>query len=370
MALGVCSVNGHETSRRDITAPFLGVGVRAASAAELQGSNAPSGIVVEQLTPGSTAEGASIRVGDVVLAIDGEQVPSQAELGELVRRRAIGAPLHITLWRTAMRVELTARPTERPRGRGPSPSTRLFPSSRRPSGFGSVIQHDSLLTAHEMGGPLLDLDGKVVGLNIARVDRTRTYALESARVAQSIDTMRARIATKEPIDPLMHDVVPISINATGQTALHAGVAGLSGASMRYRIDPDRGTGSASGFREQSDALRWQVRVESKGTYIVEVLYQLRGRAATDESIRVRAGTAEIAAEIHRTGRRGDVQRTRLGTVLLLTGEQSIELSAVDAPANILLGSLILSRVEAEAPKSDQNGDAAAAGEPQHEGVSE
>ena len=49
--------------------------------------------------------------------------------------------------------------------------------SLRTDGFADVLQHQVPLNPSDMGGPLLNLDGQPVGLNIARVDRVTTFAL-------------------------------------------------------------------------------------------------------------------------------------------------------------------------------------------------
>ena len=51
------------------------------------------------------------------------------------------------------------------------------PVSRRRDGFEAAIQHDSVLRPSDCGGPVLDMSGKVVGMNIARASRIATYAL-------------------------------------------------------------------------------------------------------------------------------------------------------------------------------------------------
>jgi serine protease Do len=45
------------------------------------------------------------------------------------------------------------------------------------AGFEAVIQHDSPLTPEDCGGPLVNSDGELVGLNIARSSRIRSFAL-------------------------------------------------------------------------------------------------------------------------------------------------------------------------------------------------
>ena len=52
-----------------------------------------------------------------------------------------------------------------------------------------ILQHDSVLKPSECGGPLVDLDGKVVGINIARAGRTETYAIPSEVVQVTNGTL-------------------------------------------------------------------------------------------------------------------------------------------------------------------------------------
>jgi len=49
--------------------------------------------------------------------------------------------------------------------------------SERRGGFPAVFAHDTAIIPEACGSPLLDLDGKVVGLNIARAGRVTTYAI-------------------------------------------------------------------------------------------------------------------------------------------------------------------------------------------------
>ena len=54
--------------------------------------------------------------------------------------------------------------------------------SRRATGFGEVIQHDGIVPAQNVGGPVTDSHGRVVGLNIARADRMPADSPRTASV--------------------------------------------------------------------------------------------------------------------------------------------------------------------------------------------
>ena len=54
--------------------------------------------------------------------------------------------------------------------------------SNRRGGFPFILQHDTIIKPADCGGPLVDLDGKVVGINIARAGRSESYAIPSDEV--------------------------------------------------------------------------------------------------------------------------------------------------------------------------------------------
>src|SRR5207253_1169195 len=54
--------------------------------------------------------------------------------------------------------------------------------SDRRNGFPTILHHDAVLRPSDCGGPLVGLDGKVVGINIARAGRTESYAAPAEAV--------------------------------------------------------------------------------------------------------------------------------------------------------------------------------------------
>jgi serine protease Do len=63
--------------------------------------------------------------------------------------------------------------------------------SRRAEGFSMAIQHDAVLQPWQCGGPLLDVEGKAIGLNIARAGRVASYALPAGLVKQLVAQLQA-----------------------------------------------------------------------------------------------------------------------------------------------------------------------------------
>ena len=63
------------------------------------------------------------------------------------------------------------------------------------SGFPLALQHDCPIDPDACGGPLVNLDGDVVGINIARAGRIKSYALPS----HVIQELLAQVKAKEPV---------------------------------------------------------------------------------------------------------------------------------------------------------------------------
>lgn len=66
------------------------------------------------------------------------------------------------------------------------------PLSLRRESFPTVFAHDFRLRPEQCGGPVVDLSGNVVGLNIARADATRTLAIPADVLRMVIQELRAQ----------------------------------------------------------------------------------------------------------------------------------------------------------------------------------
>jgi uncharacterized iron-regulated protein len=88
----------------DARRPRLGIGVEAA----------PGGVRIRDITPGSVAEQAGLRPGDVITDAAGEPVRDPAEVAATVRRQPPGTILPLTVQRGQQTLEIQARfPTRR-----------------------------------------------------------------------------------------------------------------------------------------------------------------------------------------------------------------------------------------------------------------
>ena len=71
-----------------------------------------SGLRVAQVIAGSPADQAGLRVGDIVVAVDGEEIVSSTAIQRLMVEHAIGRRLEITVWRNGALVDVIAVPRE------------------------------------------------------------------------------------------------------------------------------------------------------------------------------------------------------------------------------------------------------------------
>lgn len=137
------------------------------------------GLSVEEVSKDSGAEKAGMKKGDILTAIAGKPFKEIAALGKLLAEMKSGTEVKVTLLRDGKQTELDVKLSARgDLFREVSRNDQMSGDfSNRRSGFPRVIQHDVLGASITMGGPVLDLEGRAVGMNIARANRAETYAI-------------------------------------------------------------------------------------------------------------------------------------------------------------------------------------------------
>lgn len=152
------------------------------------------GMEIGMVKAGSPAELGGIQSGELLLRLDDIAIKEQRDLDTAIRSRKIGDTVSLVLLRDKAEVTIEVQLAEEdapppPPGNG-RPNVK-GPISDRYTHLGKVIQHDGVVMPNQQGGPVFDLQGNVVGLNIARADRTRTFALSKIKVAEILaDLMR------------------------------------------------------------------------------------------------------------------------------------------------------------------------------------
>lgn len=173
-AIGVMSV----VARRIAPAiGFLGVGLD---------QERPRVILIQ---PGSSADKAGLQIDDYVVGVNGNKIENRENLQQQIRKHVPGEKVELLVRRGDHEFKVTAVLGD---ANGGAQAERADFQNRlggglsvRRAGFESVLQHDTVLYPNECGGPVIDLDGKAVGINIARAGRVATYAIP-ANVARRV----------------------------------------------------------------------------------------------------------------------------------------------------------------------------------------
>lgn len=138
------------------------------------------GLEIDDVNDKSGAKEAGLKKGDVILTIEGKKVRKIEEIGEILKDRKAGSTVKMTFRREGKEITADVRLAARGEmftdqmNRNDQMSGDFSP---RRSGFPRVMQHDILGSRQVQGGPLLDLDGKCVGMNIARANRAESFAI-------------------------------------------------------------------------------------------------------------------------------------------------------------------------------------------------
>ncbi|MHB8861988.1 MAG: S1C family serine protease [Pirellulaceae bacterium] len=149
-----------------------------------------SGVGVTEVIEGSAAAKAGLNPGDQIQTIDGRPMQSMEQVVELVGSHPPGTTLSIEILRDGQPVKVSATLQKPPRNAAPEDQWGGGPFSDRRAGFPPVLPHDTVILPSQCGGPLVDTDGKVVGVNIARALRVTTYAIPADRVQQLVSQLK------------------------------------------------------------------------------------------------------------------------------------------------------------------------------------
>ena len=155
------------------------------------------GPTIETVFPETAGDLAGLQSGDVVLQLDGKPVTRRAELMERLAATMPAQTIRLLILRGQNKREVVAR-MGRPDGID-ALETRFGimnemggELSLRRGDFPSAFAHDTVLAPEQCGGPVVDIDGKVVGINIARAGRTCSYAIPATVVERLVEQWKGK----------------------------------------------------------------------------------------------------------------------------------------------------------------------------------
>jgi len=160
------------------------------------------GLVVQGVDEKGGAHAAGIKKGDVFLSADGNAFKTVEELKKILESHHTGSKVLIGIKRGDEEMEMYVglMPGHQ---MNPPPNRNDMMSgdfSERRSDFPRVVQHSILGSSKIVGGPLINLDGKCIGMNIARANRAESFAIpveELQEIATSLMNQAKEETAKE-----------------------------------------------------------------------------------------------------------------------------------------------------------------------------
>lgn len=159
--------------------------------------NTSKRLEIEKVTPGGGADESGIKAGDVIIAVSGKNLTKIDELSTTLDQYKVGDKARITFSRAGKTFSVDVRLAAKselfdiPANLNDQMSGDF---SKRRSGFPRVIQHSVMGNSQTMGGPVIDLNGHCIGMNIARASRAETFAIPGAQLKEIVERMMNKTA--------------------------------------------------------------------------------------------------------------------------------------------------------------------------------
>jgi len=170
---------------------------------DIKSEEAEKGVAISKVFPNCPAEKAGLRSGDVIIAVNGTATDFRAQLLKEVASLRPGDKVKVRYSRDGKEAELEfplmsreelnkISLEEEAKEKGVSPPSggapldrRLFDPTARmggslsanAGGYPNAVQSDLVIESTDCGGPVVDVDGNVVALSIARSERVSTYMI-------------------------------------------------------------------------------------------------------------------------------------------------------------------------------------------------
>lgn len=174
LGIGLLSVPGRAMAK----VGFIGI----------QAGEGDGGVLIARLVPDGAASEAGLKEGDIITSLNGEKVEDPISFGGLIRGRKAGEEVKVGYLREGKPAESKVTLKERKMRDNVQNDPRMKRSlgrlSEKTGGYPDVIQHDIPLPPELCGGPLFNLKGKCIGVNVSRAGRTKTYAIPADEIVE------------------------------------------------------------------------------------------------------------------------------------------------------------------------------------------
>ena len=174
----------------DPESPFLGVEMSRFEESD-------RGVTIAGILPDGAAMAAGLRAGDLIVRVNGSEVGQS--LREALQLFRVGDRVQVAIERNGVEMTVPVQLRRRPEYADGLPTpfgNDIVEANERRTGFGPAIRHDALLGPRDVGAPLVDLQGRVIGLQIAHADRSTNWALPAATLRSVLAEIPQRPSTR------------------------------------------------------------------------------------------------------------------------------------------------------------------------------
>ncbi len=152
------------------------------------------GVQVATVAEDSGAAAAGLLPGDIILRAGEREISGLLELRSALIQLEPGDEVELTIRRGSRERKLGVLLGNRPDDLLAEPAARLRQMERMGTRiskvrdrFSRVVQTDMRLQPDQAGGPVVDLEGRVLGITLARADRTRSFVMPAAVVMEMLE---------------------------------------------------------------------------------------------------------------------------------------------------------------------------------------
>jgi serine protease Do len=165
--------------------------------------NATGGVELIEVTPEGAADKAGLKAGDVIVSLNAIPIVDVSSLVTRIKSHKAGDQVQISFRRQGL--DLQTEATLDGWNRSATEASRFKMMNRlgaipskRANDLPWVFQHDSPIFPEDCGGPVFDLEGNAIGLNIARQGRVASLGLPTRHLKTIISELqRENIASRE-----------------------------------------------------------------------------------------------------------------------------------------------------------------------------
>ncbi|HZL87656.1 MAG TPA: PDZ domain-containing protein [Pirellulaceae bacterium] len=204
IATGVVSVGP-----RKIASPPAAMGVNLDAREDMA--------LVESVRENTPAEQAGVVAGDIIRKVNDKEIKGRIDLVTTIRKLQPGDKVRLLIERDGQEVTIDvvlaslAVIAQEGLDRADFQNHLGGELSERRAGFPSALQHDTVLRPSDCGGPVVDLEGKVVGINIARAGRVESYAIPAGVIKTLLpDLMSGKLDPNPQTDTVAGGTQPVT----------------------------------------------------------------------------------------------------------------------------------------------------------------